>query len=489
MVIPFPERISYAWATLFACVLLAVQLYQHTHVIFALCCFAFILVAVAGVNFAGGVTRPAGAYIFCNATLTLIIGLVAKASLGEAADTNLAAPTRSIQVYLLGMVAMLAAALVEHRFRRRRSVLETFFPLGNLRTTYIGAAVLGVVSYFFFFLPASISGSSAAATFRNLNQFLPFALILGVLYTVRASNGRRSLTPGLGLLYAFAFVIALPGYSKQGIFTPALCWVAGACLARYQLKPINLVSLALMVYVLAAYLTPYSQYGRDLPPTGSYIASMEQSFSLLANISTVKALESKTESEEYGRLNYFNHSEGLLDRLQMFSPDDALIDVTDRMGTFGYEPTKEGWENLIPHVLWPGKPTPYFGNMYAHQIGGIDDEDVTTGVSFGISADAYHQGGLIGVLVVETLCLTAVFLVLSWLLGDVRDHPAVIISILVIAHLAPEGAIPGLILLIQNAVTILILGFICMYVLPVFASILEPPDPAGVPSRHILTAN
>ncbi len=489
MVIPFPERISYAWATLFASVLLAVQLFQHTHVIFALCCFAFILVAVAGVNFAGGVTRPAGAYIFCNATLTLIIGLVTKAALGEAADTNLATPMQSILVYLLGMVSMLAAALVEYRFRRKGSVLETFFPLRSLRTTYIGATVLSVGSYFFFFLPPSISASGAATTFRNLNQFLPFALIIGVLYTVRASNGRRSLTPGLALLYAFAFIIALPGYSKQGLFTPAICWVAGACLARYRLKPINMVSLALTIYVLVAYLAPYSQFGRELVPTDSYIGNMEQSLNLLANISTVKALEGKSEEGEYGRLNYFNQPEGLFDRLQMFSPDDALIDVTDRMGTYGYEPTKEGWENLIPHVLWPNKPVPYFGNKYAHEIGGIDDEDTTTGVSFGISADAYHQGGFVGVLVIETLCLAAVFLVLSWLLGDVRDHPLVIISILIISHYGPEGGIDGLILLILNAVTILILGFICMYILPVFASILEPPDPAGVPPRHVLTAN
>src|SRR6202012_4443150 len=104
MHIPYPERIPYAWATTFATSLFIVQIFEQTQVMFALCSFAFILTATAAFNIAGGLDRPVGAYIFFNATLTAVVGLVVKACTGEAATTNLINPQRTIEVYLFGML-------------------------------------------------------------------------------------------------------------------------------------------------------------------------------------------------------------------------------------------------------------------------------------------------------------------------------------------------------------------------------------------------
>jgi len=485
--IPFPDRIPYAGATAFAATLLVVQLVERTDFYVALCCFAYIMVSTAAFNIAGGISRTAGAYIFFYATLTGVVGICTKAVLGEPANSNLVAPLRTFEVYLLGMVAMLIAAYIESRFRRQRPLIALLFPADNLRSIYIGAAVIGVTAqvYYNFFL--SNENGSFATAFHNADNFIPFALVMGVIYTVRSSNGRRSMTPGLGILFLMVFLEGVFTFSKQAMFLPPFCWVVGAAISRYNLRPFNIATLALTVYILAAYMTPFSQYGR-LYGAGNAILNAPIAISMLMDINDIRKKNDESSTIDYGKLNYYNQPEGIFDRLSMIGPDDLLIDVTDRQGLFGYEPTKEGFENLIPHFIWPDKPVPYFGNLYAHEMGTLSPEDFTTGIAFGISADAYHQGGVFGILFVMTFCLTVVFVISSALLGSVRDHLAVIVSVLYVAHIAPEDAIPGLIILILNALVILGLAFGCKYILPVVASVFEPKKPKASFVRPALAA-
>ena len=474
MHIPYPERVSYAWATTFALALFAVQIFERTQLIFALCCFAYILVATAAFNIAGGLYRPAGAYIFFNAILTLILGLVVKASLGEPAHTYLASPQLTIEIYLFGMLAMLFGAYVESRFRPRKSFIEAKLPMPSLRTVYIGATAIALFLKLLYVLAGTgvITVGSIITQIYNADHFLPFALILGVMHTIRSTGGKRSVTPWLVFLFVVSTAEGLLIFSKQALFSPAVCWVLAAAIARYRLKLLNIVVLAVVVYVAYAYATPYSQYGRNFS-SESEAGNLKIAAYLLTHMDEVIKGNAEHNESVYGKLGYYRHSMGLFDRLQMLTPDDALITVTDLYGPYGLEPLKEDVENVVPHILWPDKPVPYFGNMYGHEIGAINDEDVTTSISFGVSADAYREAGLTGVLLIEPLCMVAVFLVFSLFLGDVRGHPAVIVAILLSAHAAPEGTLTGLFGMVTSTEYMVLLALACRYVLPVVGSIFE----------------
>src|SRR5580698_3510606 len=173
MHIPYPERISYAWATTFASVLFIVQIFEQTHLMFALCSFAFILTTTAAFNIAGGLVRPVGAYIFFNATLTAIVGIVIKAVLGEAGHTNLINPERTIQVYLVGMLAMLFGAYVESRLRPSKSFIETKLPMPSLRSVYIGSTAIALFLKVIYSLAGlGLISGSLIQTIYNGDHFL-----------------------------------------------------------------------------------------------------------------------------------------------------------------------------------------------------------------------------------------------------------------------------------------------------------------------------
>ncbi len=113
MRLPFPERVPLKIVFWFAAILCAIQLSQKTNPAFALGCFFFILVAGLTFNVAGGFRRPSGAYVFFYAMLTVIVGIVWKAFLGEPADSNLSVPLLTISVYVVGICMMLVSSLCQ----------------------------------------------------------------------------------------------------------------------------------------------------------------------------------------------------------------------------------------------------------------------------------------------------------------------------------------------------------------------------------------
>jgi len=492
MRIPYPERIPYTGAFIFAAVLLFVQVVEHTPLEFAVYAFSFIMVMTAAFNISGGLYRPAGAYIFFNAILTIIFGLVIKALLGEAANTNLASPMKAIQVYFLGSVSFLVASFVESRYRPRQGFAAKAFPLLTLRGVYLGALIIGVSSSLFWLSDPKLAPGSVLLALHNTDELVPFAMILGVIYTVRSSNGRRSMTPLLFLLYAYMQLESMVSFSKQFLFTPTFCWLLAAGLARYKLKPLNIVVLASIVFSLYYFGGPYIGVGKvlanDAGPS-DLRSRIALSINLIENFSQVRDEYKEEVAVEYIKINYYNQGEGLLDRLQMFSIDALLIDTADRNGYFGFEPVKEGWENVIPHIIWKDKPVPYFGNAFAHQLGLVGDDDHSTGVSFGVTADSYFEGGFYGVIVIQTLCFIAIFSLFSLLVGDVREHPAVILLVLLMAHIAPEGMLVGATGLVLVCFVVIAFAFFCRYIFPLVADTFIPESSPPPLAPSVLAAD
>jgi hypothetical protein len=165
--------------------------------------------------------------------------------------------------------------------------------------------------------------------------------------------------------------------------------------------------------------------------------------------------------------HYYNTAAGFWDRLQFIATDDSLNEVTDRGSVFGYLPITVQFINAVPRVFMPNKPVINFGNIFAHEIGGLPAEDDTTGISFSPVAEAYHLGSWQGVIVVAPLVWMLLFYVFDLLCGDLRATPWGLLAIALVSHVAPEQGLEGCIYLVSFGSEILIFSALfCQYVAP-----------------------
>ncbi len=472
MRIPFPERVNLSYALIFATTLFCVQVLEGTNVFFSCCVFCFIMIAAVGFNITGGFPFPSGAFIGFNAIFTLILPMIVKALLGDPANRNLHVPIRTIEVYLLGMVAMVAAGIFSRRFRRRKALIAGLLPVDSLKSSYVGCAVLSVIVYFYLTYFNHGGDGSFGSFLVQANRFPILTFVLGVIYTVHRTGGRRSISgPLLGMML-FISLGALLTFSKEQLLTPFFAWAVTAALLRYRLDWMNVVFSLAGLYLVFTFLVPYAQVGRDVDYPG--LSRVQTSAYLLTHMDEVRETYKEGTAGVDDTLNYYHRPLGLLNRLEVLSADDALIEVTDRAGAFGYRPVIFGFINVIPHFLYRNKPKIGYGNIYAHEINILPPDDDTTGISFSPTADAYHEGRLTGVLFVEPLMFMLVFLVLDSVIGDVRANPVGLLTTILISRAASEGMLwstPGLIG--QFLFTNVLAAYICAYVLPMLGSIFS----------------
>jgi hypothetical protein len=487
MRLPFPERVPLLYAVGFAAVLGGIQLAQGTDPAFTLCFFLFVVIATFAFNLAGGLRRPAGGYVFFYATLAVILGVFWKACLGERADSNLTHPLLTMEATLAGMAGMLGAVAISRKLTRKRPILRGLDSESMMQAS-IGCLVTGLVlTVLVMFVP--YQNGSVLSALNQLNGFLPLAVILGVIYEIRKSGGTRSINLPVLIAGSVYFFIGLVGFSKTGIFTPLLCWVVAAASQRYRLTPYKIIGLLAIVFYMVVYLVPYSQYGRvfkvspsneaetgtNLSPAGAFLQNMETGFSFLAQPEFVRQQDSKDDApiRVEGIPAYFDTPQGLFDRLQMISMDDAIINVTEQRGPFGMGPIIFAFENSIPHFLWPGKPSIVMGNVYAHEIGMIAPDDLSTGISFSPMGEGFHLARWMGVLLILPVLWIMLFTLYDSLCGDVQASPWGLLALVITAHIAPEGGLSGIIYMLWfSAISIIFAALAAIYVMPVLGYIV-----------------
>jgi hypothetical protein len=467
--VPFPVHIPLVGATGFAVLLFAVQLLQGTSVLFAICSFLFIVIATLTFNLAGGFSRPSGAYVFFYALFGAVLGLTWKAVLGERADSNLVVPQLTIQVFLGGITAMLIAVYISRRLTLRRGLLQNLIPESKMQNATVGCMATGLAVTALFLLIPKGSGSFLSAL-AQVNRFLPMAMILGVVHEIRKSGGTRSISAPVLISGLAIFLIGLVGYSKEGIFTPILCWFVAAGSQRYRLSFHQILTGSMLVLLMIMFLVPYAQYGRN---------AGQSSFTLLSNLGQVRSEYNAGAEDNFADSSqgYFNSPQGFFDRLQMISVDDALIEVTERKGTFGLAPIAAGFENLVPRVFWPNKPSIGYGNVYAHEIGGLPEDDTTTGVSFSPSGEAFHIARWMGIFLVAPILWIMLFVLFDSLCGDTRLSPWGLLMTAYFGHAAPEGMLGGVIYNLGFGIFgILVAALSAAYVMPIIGTLFKGPE-------------
>jgi hypothetical protein len=442
-------------------------------------------------NVAGGLTRPSGSYIFFFTILAVLVGLVWKAVLGEAADTNLSDSLLTMEAYLCGICGMLIAALISKRIRSKRAWLEGSVTEDKMQSAAVGCLVTGLaLSVIFTF--SEVSNGSILSALAQINRFLPLAVILGTIHAIRRSGGTRSYSMPVLIGALAMFVTGIFSFSKEGMFTPIVCWLLPCASQAYRFSRAQIVSGILLTFFLFHYLVPYSQYGRNLRED-SFSDNLNVSLSLLTNLGSVRSEFLQTEADkdadqELAR-GYFTDHQGFFDRLQMIGPDDSLIELTEQQGTAGYLPVYLYFANLVPHFIWPNKPSWGGGNFYAHQMGLLAEDDTTTGISFSPVGEAFHLLGWTGLFLLAPILWIMLFTLFDSLCGDTRRSPWGLLVLLAFAHSAPEGGL-GLIIYDMGYMTlgILFAASFATYIMPIFGDLSTGSGRRMVRFRALLIA-
>ena len=477
MRLPFPERVPMIPVLFFAGTLCVVQLAQGTNPTFALFCFFYVSLAALAFNLAGGFTRTSGAFVFFNSFLVVIIGLCMKAYLGEPADSNLFAPLLTISVYVVGMLMMLVAVFFTRRLATKRAIMGKMVTDANMQTATVGCLVAGILIQVFGFLMPWGSGSVLSAL-NQINRFFPLAIILGTINTIRRSGGTRSINLPVLIAGFLTFTIGALGFSKEGMFAPFACWLLAAASQRYRMVRWQLVAVVLGTIFIFRYLVPYAQYGRNYRDENGGI-NLSTSISLLTDLGTVREQYLGTSAESYeGRvLGYYNNPQGLFDRLELISIDDALIAHTEQFGTFGTYPVILALENTIPHFIWKDKPSYLSGNVYAHEVGLLGPEDESTGVSFSSTSTAFHLLGWYGIFFLAPTLWFVLFWIFDSLCGDTRQSPWGLLVLVLFAHAAPEADVGSIIYMcVYTAFGIVFAAIMGAYVMPVLGTLFVGPE-------------
>jgi hypothetical protein len=485
--IPFPERIPIEGTAIFAIGLFVVQQMEHTALYFSVGCLVFLLIATFAFNTAGGLTRISGGYVFFYSLLVVVVGLCYKAYLGEPAETNLLDPRRTIEVYVGGITAMLGAVVLTRRFCPRTGLLQDLMKDSDMYRISIGCMVFGAGGPFAIALLGNF-GTQLSTAFAQLNQLIPLGIIIGVMYEIRTSHGKRSVNLPILLGGAYFFVVyGVAGFSKQGLFTPLVCWLVPVCALRFRMSLVQVAGVLFAGVVIFKFLAPFADYGRRYRLEGQTLSQrIEVAIPLLENPS--KTAQDYKEDNDTGQAGYYNKPQGFWDRLQFISVDDGLINITDQGKVFGWLPISASFLNAIPHFLWPDKPGVFFGNVYMHEVTGIAaDEATDIGISYSPTAEAFHMGRWAGIFIAAPLIWFMLFMVFDSLLGDVRASPWGLLVLALISHVAPEGAISGAIgFMTFGAETIIFCALFATWVAPIFATPVLGPDRRKTGRRLLL---
>lgn len=450
-------------------VLFALQVLEGTSVYTSLGYCAFIVVMTDAFNACGGLVYPSGAAIFFMGMLTVILGGLVKTMLGEPLDSNVFAAQRTILVYLVGAGSLWVASKINARIRRKRPFLQSLQIHDRFQQAAMGAALIG--QFGGMLVPAAY-----ISTFNQLNNFLPLAVMLAVYGTTRKSGGWRSFSILALIVWAwYTLNWGIFSFSKAGMFTASVAWALGATIAGYWMTTRRLVFVAAFAISMSVFLTPISQVGRvyrDDPDAQAKALDM-----LLHPVRTREEYQAQTaEQLQIGNApHWFNEGHGLVDRLTVFPIDDALIHVTDDGHSATILPIVTYAINMIPRYLVKEKAEIHWGNRYAHEIGMLGTNDMTTGISFSPFADAYHCVQWWGVTLVMLSCYLVMFLVMDSLTGSTKQTFWASLYILFLAHGAAEGLMNVAFVAISSiAVSVVVAALFATYILPLVGGLLIP---------------
>ena len=436
----------------------------------------WMLVTNFGFNTVGGFHNPAGAYILCVTLFTGLLGVFVKAVTNEPLVANVVNADHTLLVYMLGTCGTVCAAFLSQRFRPRKPFLAGRLTQENASHVVIGCLVVGIGLPYALYMFAPGLASIA----RQLNITLPLAILIGVYQRVKATDGRSSFTWPVLVAWGFSTWVGLLSYSKEAMFAPSLAWVVACAASRLRISYLQVITLVPIAILSVMILVPYSQYGRNFREQTA--ADPQVAYNMLRHPLALRSKVNADADASVDLYHWYNKPRGLFDRLTLVPIDSALIELTDLQGPIGLQNTFNYFENILPHFILPDKPELRAGNEYAHEIGMLAASDHTTGISFSPFADAYHQGGWFGILLIMPAIQFLMFVVMNFVLGSTDEAPWALFFVMAFAHIAAEGMMQFPVYVMSFGMeAVVATAFAMIYLTPLIGSLLLGPSRKAVP--------
>ncbi len=470
---PIPERFKPRSTLIFIVAVVLGQQLEKTDPIFSLLTALYIGMFAVGFNIGGGLSYLAGAFIFFNGVSSAIIGIVFKLFLNEPGQSNLLVPLHTMEAYCLGMAGMVGAAVVSRSLIAKKGLLSDMAAGPAMKQAAMGCLILGIILQL-----GSVGGLRNSASFSSaigqINHFIQMAIILGTTYEIQSSGGKRSSNWVVWVAGLWLFFFGLIVFSKEGMFISIASWLIPAVALSYDFSRKQILGGIMVGFLIIHYLVPFSQYGRTFrgeSATGNTISA----FGLLRHPELTRQLylEQEETQDDRGAPHFFDAPQGIFDRETMLAYDDAIISYTDQGNLRGFGPTISSLVNVVPRFIWKDKPAVLSGNEYGREIGVISEEDETTGISFSLIGDAYHQDAWIGVILIVPFVTFLLFFVGDSLCGDTRKSPWGLLLIALASHAAAEGLVAAVVYLATfGAFAVTIIAVMSKYFLPIFTNLL-----------------
>jgi hypothetical protein len=454
MRLPFPTRLNMSYVLIGLLLVLFAQLLNGTDPLFAfLDCVALLFTALA-FNVLGGLSSVSGAFVVFLAFSTYATLVFVKVFNFEPTNKNFHDPITTIVATTIAWFGLLVSAWLSRKFIGRRPLVR-FSPrdLENLGNTAGGLIVLGLLSQFLISTygvndTGSVSNGSFWAALNQMNSFIALAIVLGTYYTIHMSKGEKSMGWVAIVALIYSSSIGFAAASKQGMYAPLFSYFLVCAGLRYRFRAMQVLLIVLWLAFAIGFLFPWAQYARAFTRQPTLGKTLTTTYKMVINPDTYSDMyrwyqDSKVLNEDVNQVQLcYDHPQGLIDRESLVCADDALIDLTLHTSAVGPEYLLKGFAMVVPHFMWPNRPSIFLGNVYGRDTGIVGEGDETTQAAFAPVGDAFREFGWSGVVVVMPVMFFFTFIVLDNIFGDTRNTPWGLVMTSYAAMSAPGLLLP-----------------------------------------------
>lgn len=467
----YPARLRLDLLIAGASALFLLQVASGTSQFFAELIFLFIVLSGVTVNALGGLNTLTGLCVAALSLKVVVISQITKVFLWEPADARLDVPIETAGVLVVGMVALCFAALLTSLIRFRKPLLVTEINRDSLRDLSIILTAIGfVVTLGTILLGGGEEGGlrvgGIVGILRQFGFCLGFSIGVGTVYTIVASNGGRCFSLFNGIPFCVSFLYGVLYASKQGMLEPFLYVALAAAAFRYAIRPMHIL-LAISFLVFAAMiLFPFGQSARNaVRGYGLADTIKESGLFMKEHFGSVEGFQQMLAADvdappEQDFFNYYEKPLGMLERMSLIKMVDLLTAASIEQGDSGWDNVTHGFKMMVPRFLYPAKPVWNTGQVLAHKVGMLADDDESTQVSFGFIADAFSAFGWWGAAIIPFVIGVGFFTVYKFLVGSLDRNVWGIYFAAELQHAFTESTIASMTLMIlYNPATYIALYF------------------------------
>jgi hypothetical protein len=265
----------------------------------------------------------------------------------------------------------------------------------------------------------------------------------------------------IACLFVIAVIPGILGASKEGMLTPVFCWLLLVAAAGHRFKPVGVLMLLGLATLIWTFVYPFSTNAR-FPVREA--ATVAEKVNLIVQFiqdpsSFPDSIANADESDEFGT---GTAKVNIVARYSLLKSIDMLIGADLRTGFTSIDRYLPVLVSVVPHALWPDRPTEITTNELGHKAGFLGDDDTETGIALGSPALFFDIGGWLALLVYTIGGFSLFFYLTVRLIGKTTVGVWALIPIGMEAHISGAATPASLVFLI---VTFLGMFFVAVAIL------------------------